>query len=81
MEDRNGNNIKIGDRVLVKHDDFTESGGPGFVRDIRTDRRGAKARVDDGPADLADGEWTWSAWARPNDVELVATDRTGEKGR
>lgn len=69
MTDKKGNELTVGDRVYVLPEEYTRTGGYGFVRKIKDGR----ARVDDGNLDDDDvttsKSYTWSAWCRPGELE------------
>lgn len=79
MKDRNGKELKVGDRVYVPP--RGDIGGVGYVRRITSDptqSRTEHARVDDGPADMSceldDAPmnlWHWSAWVQTDEVEAI----------
>ena len=69
MQDRKGNTLAVGDRVYVLPHTQTRTGGSGWLRAISIE--GDKARVDDGGKEERGGDWTWSAWVKPAEVEKL----------
>lgn len=78
MTDRNGKEIKIGDKAVLigrGHDDL--EGCIGEVRDMKDDwgkfpdtsraKGEPRARVTDGP----EGNPNWSAWCKPDEIAVV----------
>lgn len=71
MTDKNGNPLKVGDRVYVLPDKYDVAGGPGYVRRFK----GGKARVDDGRLEddclMTSESYTWSSWCTPQRLERI----------
>lgn len=72
MKDRNGKDVMVGSLVRVRSEGV--GGGLAHVRRIE----GSECRVDDGPPELRDelfladkNKWTWSAWCKAAEIELL----------
>lgn len=73
MTDRNGKEIKIGDKAVLigrGHDEF--EGRVGEVRAIKNNwgwpnHPHPRVRISDGP----EGDWNWSAWCKPSEISVV----------
>lgn len=71
MKDRNGNDVRVGDRVKTVAR-MGIGGGACYVRAVKEIQGGEKCRVDNGSKDALADDFSWTGWMRSGEIELIA---------